>query len=157
MTSTTSTGDIVAKLWGLCHVLRDGGINYGQYVAELTLLLFLKMAKETGKETRIPKGCRWDDLMGLPPGGDQLTAYKKMLLELGTAPDPLVRAIYAGAQTSLREPRHLLSLLLDMEKLDWFSAKTDGLGDMYEGLLEKNAGETKSGAGQYFTPLSVHV
>jgi len=152
MTSTTSTGDIVAKLWSLCHVLRDGGINYGQYVAELTLLLFLKMAKETGKETRIPKGCRWDDLMGLPPGGDQLIAYKKILLELGTAPDPLVRAIYAGAQTSLREPRHLLSLILDMEKLDWFSAKADGLGDMYEGLLEKNAGETKSGAGQYFTP-----
>jgi type I restriction enzyme M protein len=152
MTSTTSTGDIVAKLWNLCHVLRDGGINYGQYVAELTLLLFLKMAKETGKETRIPVGCRWDDLMGLPPGGDQLVAYKKILLELGSAPDPLVKAIYAGAQTSLREPRHLLSLILDMEKLDWFSAKADGLGDMYEGLLEKNAGETKSGAGQYFTP-----
>jgi len=152
MTSTASTGDIVAKLWNLCHVLRDGGINYGAYVTELTLLLFLKMAKETGKEARLPKGCRWDDLLNLPPGGDQLTAYKKMLLELGSAPDPLVRAIYAGAQTSLREPRHLLSLILDMEKLDWFSAKTDGLGDMYEGLLEKNAGETKSGAGQYFTP-----
>lgn len=152
MTSTTSTGDIVQKLWNLCHVLRDGGINYGQYVTELTLLLFLKMAKETGKETRIPAGCRWGDLMALPPGGDQLNAYKRVLLELGSAPDPLVRAIYAGAQTSLREPRHLLSLLLDMEKLDWFSAKTDGLGDMYEGLLEKNAGETKSGAGQYFTP-----
>lgn len=152
MTSTTTTGDIVQKLWNLCHVLRDGGINYGAYVTELTLLLFLKMAKETGKEARLPKGCRWDDLLNLPPGGDQLTAYKKMLLELGSAPDPLVRAIYASAQTSLREPRHLLSLVLDMEKLDWFSAKTDGLGDMYEGLLEKNAGETKSGAGQYFTP-----
>jgi type I restriction enzyme M protein len=133
-------------------VLRDGGISYHQYVTELTLLLFLKMAKETGKDARIPKGCHWDDLLALPPGGDQLTAYKKMLLELGTASDPLVRAIYAGAQTSLREARHLLSLVLDMEKLDWFSAKSDGLGDLYEGLLEKNAGETKSGAGQYFTP-----
>ena len=151
-TTATTTNDIVQKLWNLCHVLRDGGINYGQYVTELTLLLFLKMAKETDKEQRLPKGCRWDDLLNLPPGGDQLTSYRKMLLELGTAKDPLVRAIYAGAQTALREPRHLLSLVLDMEKLDWFSAKTDGLGDLYEGLLEKNAGETKSGAGQYFTP-----
>jgi type I restriction enzyme M protein len=152
MTTTTTTTDIVQKLWNLCHVLRDGGINYGQYVTELTLLLFLKMAKETEKEHRLPKGCRWDDLLNQPPGGEQLTAYRKMLLELGGAKDPLVRAIYAGAQTSLREPRHLLSLVLDMEKLDWFSAKSDGLGDLYEGLLEKNAGETKSGAGQYFTP-----
>ncbi|HEY0883099.1 MAG TPA: N-6 DNA methylase [Archangium sp.] len=152
MTSTDSTTrDIVAKLWNLCHVLRDGGVNYGQYVSELTLLLFLKMAKETGKEARLPKGCRWDDLYNLT-GGEQLAFYKRMLLDLGEASDPLVRAIYAGAQTSLREPRHLLSIVLDMEKLDWFSAKTDGLGDLYEGLLEKNAGETKSGAGQYFTP-----
>ena len=148
----TSTSDIVAKLWNLCHVLRDGGINYGQYVTELTLLLFLKMAKETEKEKRIPKGCRWDDLRALPPGGEQLTGYKKILLELGEAKDPLVRAIYAGAQTSMREARFVETLVRDIDGLDWFSAKSDGLGDLYEGLLEKNAGETKSGAGQYFTP-----
>jgi type I restriction enzyme M protein len=148
----TQTSDIVAKLWNLCHVLRDGGISYHQYVTELTLLLFLKMAKETGKETRIPKGCRWDDFLALPPGGDKLDAYKEMLLKLGKAPDALVRAIYTGAQTTLREARHLDRLVLDIDALDWFTAKTDGLGDMYEGLLEKNASETKSGAGQYFTP-----
>jgi type I restriction enzyme M protein len=148
----TQTSDIVAKLWNLCHVLRDGGISYHQYVTELTLLLFLKMAKETGKETRLPKGCRWDDFLALPPGGDKLDAYKEMLLKLGKAPDPLVRAIYTGAQTTLREARHLDRLVLDIDALDWFTAKTDGLGDMYEGLLEKNASETKSGAGQYFTP-----
>jgi type I restriction enzyme M protein len=148
----TSTGDIVAKLWNLCHVLRDGGISYHQYVTELTLLLFLKMAKETDKESRLPRGCRWDDLKDAPPGGEQLDAYKEMLLELGKARDPLVRAIYTGAQTSLREARHLNRLVLDIDALDWFSAKSDGLGDLYEGLLEKNASETKSGAGQYFTP-----
>jgi len=154
----TQTSDIVAKLWNLCHVLRDGGISYHQYVTELTLLLFLKMAKETGKENtkegtqRIPKGCRWDDLLKLPPGDEKLVGYRKMLLDLGQARDPLVRAIYTGAQTTLREARHLERLLLDIDGLDWFTAKTDGLGDMYEGLLEKNASETKSGAGQYFTP-----
>ncbi len=148
----TATGDIVAKLWNLCHVLRDGGINYQQYVTELTLLLFLKMAKETDKESRLPKGCRWDDLLALPPGGEQLDSYKEILLKLGRAPDPLVRSIYAGAQTSMREARFLTRLVLDLDALDWYSAKTDGLGDLYEGLLEKNAGETKSGAGQYFTP-----
>lgn len=154
----TQTSDIVAKLWNLCHVLRDGGISYHQYVTELTLLLFLKMAKETGKEStkdntpRIPKGCRWDDLVALPPGGEKLDAYREMLIRLGKAPDLLVRAIYTGAQTTLREARHLDRLVLDIDGLDWFTAKSDGLGDMYEGLLERNAGETKSGAGQYFTP-----
>jgi len=148
----TQTSDIVAKLWNLCHILRDGGISYHQYVTELTLLLFLKMAKETEKEARIPKGCRWDDLLALPPGGDQLDAYKEILLKLGRAQDPLVKAIYAGAQTSMREARHLDRLVHDIDALDWFSAKSDGLGDMYEGLLERNASETKSGAGQYFTP-----
>jgi type I restriction enzyme M protein len=148
----TATTDIVAKLWNLCHVLRDGGISYHQYVTELTLLLFLKMAKETDKERRLPKDCSWDDLLALPPGGEQLDSYKAILLKLGRAADPLVRAIYTGAQTSLREARHLNRLLLDIDGLDWFTAKADGLGDLYEGLLEKNAGETKSGAGQYFTP-----
>ncbi|HEX2685756.1 MAG TPA: N-6 DNA methylase [Kofleriaceae bacterium] len=148
----TATGDIVAKLWNLCHILRDGGISYHQYVTELTLLLFLKMAKETDRESRLLKNCRWDDLKDAPPGGEQLEFYKQMLLELGKARDPLMRAIYTGAQTSLREARHLNRLLLDIDALDWFSAKSDGLGDLYEGLLEKNASETKSGAGQYFTP-----
>ena len=156
----TQTSDIVAKLWNLCHILRDGGISYHQYVTELTLLLFLKMAKETStsqsnKEARLPKKCRWDDLRDLPPGGDKLETYKEMLLQLGRASDPLVKAIYTGAQTSLREARHLERLVLDIDALDWFMAKTDGLGDMYEGLLEKNASETKSGAGQYFTPRAL--
>jgi type I restriction enzyme M protein len=74
------------------------------------------------------------------------------LLDLGRAKNPLVRGIYAGAATALREPKHLLRLVLDIDALDWFSAKSDGLGDLYEGLLEKNATETKGGAGQYFTP-----
>jgi type I restriction enzyme R subunit len=106
------------------------------------------------REGRSPAqaGCRWDDLKALPPGGDQLDAYKAMLLNLGRAKDPLVKAIYTGAQTALREPRFVTQLVGAIDDLNWFSAKTDGLGAMYEGLLEKNASETKSGAGQYFTP-----
>lgn len=148
----TAAPDIVGKLWNLCHILRDGGISYQQYVTELALLLFLKMAHETDKDGRLPVGCRWADLKTLPPGTDQLDAYKEMLLSLGRSRDPLVRAIYNGAQTSMREPRFVTQLVLAIDDLDWYSAKRDGLGDLYEGLLEKNAGETKSGAGQYFTP-----
>ena len=146
-----STHNIVQKLWSLCDILRDDGITYHQYVTELTLLLFLKMAKETETEHRLPAGWRWDDLT-TRNGVDQLDHYRKSLLVLGGASDALVAAVYANAGTSIKEPRHLAQLVADIDALDWYSARTDGLGDLYEGLLEKNANETKSGAGQYFTP-----
>lgn len=147
----TSTTDIVAKLWNLCHVLRDDGITYHQYVTELTYLLFLKMAAETGTEKNLPEGWRWSDLTrrsGVP----QLTFYRELLIHLGTEASPRVQAIYANAQTALTKPANLATLVSSIDALDWYSAKVEGLGDLYEGLLEKNAGEKKSGAGQYFTP-----
>jgi type I restriction enzyme M protein len=147
----TSTQDIVHKLWSLCHVLRDDGITFHEYVTELTYLLFLKMAKETDREQTLPKGARWADLTG-KDGLDQLTFYRKQLIELGNSSNTRVQAIYANAQTSLRQPRNLAKLVTDIDTLDWFEARQDGLGDLYEGLLEKNAAEKKSGAGQYFTP-----
>lgn len=146
-----STSDIVARLWNLCHTLRDDGVTYHQYVTELTYLLFLKMAKETGTESALPEGCRWGDLEDLD-GLAQLDGYRRMLLELGRAKDARVQAIYADANTSLRQPRNLAKLVSEIDQLDWYSAREEGLGDLYEGLLEKNANETKSGAGQYFTP-----
>ena len=146
-----STHNIVQKLWSLCDILRDDGITYHQYVTELTLLLFLKMAQETETEHRLPAGQRWADLK-TRNGVDQLNHYRKCLLALGQAPDPLVAAVYAGSNTSVKEPRHLAQLVAELDQLDWYSARTDGLGDLYEGLLEKNANESKSGAGQYFTP-----
>ena len=147
----TTTQDIVQKLWNLCHILRDDGITYHQYVTELTLLLFLKMAKETGVETKLPAKYRWDPLLKLSEP-DRLDVYRKMLVDLGNSDSPLVRGVYAGSGTHLREPRHLERLMRDIDALDWYSAREEGLGDLYEGLLEKNAGESKSGAGQYFTP-----
>jgi type I restriction enzyme M protein len=99
----------------------------------------------------LPQGRRWTDING-KSGLVLLNYYKQMLLDLSKDRDPLIAAIYADAQTRLREPRHLEQLVKALEQIDWFSAKRDGLGDLYEGLLEKNASETKSGAGQYFTP-----
>jgi type I restriction enzyme M protein len=147
----SNTQNIVQKLWSLCDILRDDGITYHQYVTELTLLLFLKMAQETETEHRLPAGKRWADLK-TKNGVEQHTFYRALLIELGKASDPMVAAIYANAGTSIKEPRHLSQLIEDIDALDWYSARQDGLGDLYEGLLEKNAGELKSGAGQYFTP-----
>jgi type I restriction enzyme M protein len=149
----TNTQDIVGKLWGLCNVLRDDGVTYNEYVTELTFLLFLKMLQETGQEKRLPKQYRWDEL-AKRDGLDQLDYYKRLLLDLGgeTTKDGLVRAIFTDAQTRLRKPTNLKSLTTNIDQLDWFSAREEGLGTLYEGLLEKNASDKKSGAGQYFTP-----
>lgn len=149
----TSTGDIVAKLWSQCHILRDDGVSYNEYVTELTFLLFLKMLEETKKEDRLPKAYRWREL-AKRDGLDQLDYYKRLLLDLGKPDikDGLVRAIFTDAQTRLRKPINLKALTVNIDQLDWFSAREEGLGNLYEGLLQKNAEDKKSGAGQYFTP-----
>lgn len=148
--------DIVQKLWNLCDVLRDDGINYSDYVTELVLLLFIKMEQENAdngvlQAHKLPEFARWKTLLGLS-GLNLLNHYRSALLQLSQSTDPLIAAIYADAQTRLKEARHLEQLIKSLEGIDWFSAAKDGLGDLYEGLLEKNASETKSGAGQYFTP-----
>src|SRR5579883_34138 len=148
----TATTDIVQKLWNLCHVLRDDGITYLQYVTELTYLLFLKMMQETEQEAQLPENYRWKDLVSRD-GVEELTFYRALLLHLGSEAKSLrVQAIFANAQTALKQPRILKKLVQSIDELDWYSAKEEGLGDLYEGLLEKNASEKKSGAGQYFTP-----
>lgn len=146
-----NTQEIVAKLWNLCNVLRDDGITYHQYVTELTYILFLKMAKETGSEENIPEGYRWDDLLARK--GLELKAFYKDLLDyLGEQCTGRIQEIYKGAATNIDEPKNLEKIIRTIDELDWFSAKEEGLGNLYEGLLEKNANEKKSGAGQYFTP-----
>lgn len=160
--------DIVQKLWNLCDVLRDDGINYSDYVTELVMLLFMKMVHENTesdllKTHILPEGCRWTDLNS-KSGLNLLDDYKRILLALSSGKDAngkqihndlLISAVYADAQTRLREPRHLEQLVKALDQIDWYSAQQDGLGDLYEGLLEKNASETKSGAGQYFTPRAL--
>ncbi|EAE3637181.1 SAM-dependent methyltransferase [Enterococcus faecalis] len=149
-----TNNEIVQKLWKMADVLRDDGISYQNYVTELTYILFLKMMKEQGTESTIPDGYRWDDLV-TKEGIELKTFYKKLLLDLGNpeiATDKRLNMIYADASTSIDEPKNLEKIIKDIDALDWYSAKHEGLGDLYEGLLEKNANETKSGAGQYFTP-----
>jgi type I restriction enzyme M protein len=150
----TTTHSIVAKLWNLCNVLKDDGVTYHQYVTELTYLLFLKMAKETGREEGIPAEWRWDELER-QDGTEQLNYYRRLLLELGngsSGSSALVQEIYANSSSFIKKPTTLTKLVSEIDKLDWYNARQEGLGDLYEGLLQKNAEEKKSGAGQYFTP-----
>lgn len=146
-----NTQEIVNKLWNLCNVLRDDGITYHQYVTELTYILFLKMAKETGTESKLPEGYRWDDLKS-KSGIELKTFYKNLLNHLGEETTGIVQQIYQGSSTNIEEPKNLEKIITTIDELDWYSAKEEGLGNLYEGLLEKNASEKKSGAGQYFTP-----
>lgn len=146
---------IVQKLWRLCSILRKDGITYQQYVTELTYLLFLKMMQEKGLEKgHIPAGFRWGDLVKAD-GLHKLTLYRRMLTSLGDPESKLprmVQAIFANASTFVREPQNLATLVNAIDELHWFSEERDQFGDLYEGLLQKNAEETKRGAGQYFTP-----
>lgn len=146
-----NTQEIVSKLWNLCNVLRDDGITYHQYVTELTYILFLKMAKETGAEDKLPQEYRWDDLKS-KSGIELRTFYKELLNHLGEEATGIVQQIYQGSATNIDEPKNLEKIITTIDGLDWYSAKEEGLGNLYEGLLEKNASEKKSGAGQYFTP-----
>ena len=146
-----TTQDIVGKLWNLCNVLKDDGVTYHQYVTELTYLLFLKMAEETGQHDQLPAGNRWADLTA-QSAPERLEFYKKTLIHLGSHGSMLVKEIFANASSFIKKPATLSTLVTEIDKLDWYSARQEGLGDLYEGLLEKNANEKKSGAGQYFTP-----
>ena len=146
-----TNNEIVAKLWNLCNVLRDDGITYHQYVTELTYILFLKMAKETDTEAGIPEEYRWDKLAS-KDGLELKRFYEELLRVLGEDCTGRIQEIYNGARSNIEEPANLKKIITNIDGLDWYSAKEEGLGNLYEGLLEKNANEKKSGAGQYFTP-----
>jgi len=152
---TTHSQHIVQKLWNYCNILRDDGMSYGDYVEQLTYLLFLKMAYERTQDpyfqpSRIPEGLGWDSLMALD--GDALeTKYRHILEELGKKPG-MLGIIFRKAVNKIQNPAHLRRLIADLiDKEQWTVLDTDVKGDAYEGLLEKNAEDTKSGAGQYFT------
>lgn len=158
------TREIVAKLWNLYNVLRDDGITYTDYVTELTFLLFLKMLSEIetrGKrsEDRLPTEYRWKTLAE-GQGVEQLDYYKRLLLDLGNPKkvnDRLVLAIFTDAQTKLRKPTNLKSLTDNINKLDWFSAREEGLGNMYEGLLEKTRTKRSQAQGNTSRPVGLSI
>ena len=105
-----NTQEIVSKLWNLCNVLRDDGITYHQYVTELTYILFLKMAKETGAESKIPEEYRWDVLKS-KSGIELKTFYKELLNKLGEETTGRVQQIYQGSATNIEEPKNLEKII----------------------------------------------
>lgn len=147
-----TNNEIVQKLWNLCNVLRDDGITYHEYVTELTYILFLKMVAEQEKEDeiQIPEEYRWNNLIKLD-GLKLKNTYQEALINLGGVNNNLA-IIYRNAKTSINEPANLKKIFSEIDKMDWYSMDKEDFGDLYEGLLEKNASEKKSGAGQYFTP-----
>ena len=154
--SHNGSQQIVQKLWNYCHILRDDGLSYGDYLEQLTYLLFLKMAHERtqppyNQPSSIPAAYDWETLRA--KDGDALeNQYRHTLEELGKQPG-MLGVIFRKAQNKIQDPaklRRLVADLIDRER--WTSLDADVKGDAYEGLLEKNAQDTKGGAGQYFTP-----
>lgn len=147
---------LVQKLWNYCNILRDDGLSYGDYVEQLTFLLFLKMADEQSrapfnKPSPIPKGLDWQALLKVD-GDDLETLYRHVLQELGKRPG-MLGIIFRKAQNKIQDPAKLRRLVVDLiDKEQWTSLDADVKGDAYEGLLQKNAEDVKGGAGQYFTP-----
>ena len=140
--------DIVGKLWGFCHTLRHDGIDYGDYIEQITYLLFLKMADEKGVE--IPKGCDWKKLRDTS-GTELIDRYIDMLRMLGKTKG-ILGDIYTEAQSRFNNPVNLKKLINLIDEIEWTSLGVDVKAQAYEGLLEKAASEGKKGAGQYFTP-----
>lgn len=142
-----NTQEIVQKLWNLCNVLRDDGVTYQDYVTGLTYILFLKMAEETGQEEQIPERYRWENLKN-KEGIELKKFYDELLTKIADEGSGHVKDIYRDARSTIQEPANLNKIITAIDQLDWFSATQDGLGDLYEGLLQKNASEKKSGAGR---------
>jgi type I restriction enzyme M protein len=156
MASNNHSQQIVQKLWNYCNVLRDDGLSYGDYVEQLTYLLFLKMAHERTQPpwrqpAAIPADYDWPSL--LARDGDDLEAhYRHLLEELGKQPG-MLGIIFRKAQNKVQDPAKLRRLIVDLiDREQWSVLDADVKADAYEGLLAKNAEDTKSGAGQYFTP-----
>ncbi|NNG01245.1 MAG: SAM-dependent DNA methyltransferase [Desulfobacteraceae bacterium] len=151
-----SPSDIVQKLWNYCNVLRDDGMSYGDYVEQLTYLLFLKMADERTKapynqDPIVPKKYDWPNL--IKKDGDDLFDHFRHLLEGLAKEKGLLGLIFNKSQNKFQDPAKLRRLIVDLiDKENWTAMSADVKGDAFEGLLEKNAQDTKSGAGQYFTP-----
>jgi type I restriction enzyme M protein len=152
--SSVDYSSLVSKVWSYAHVLRDQGISYGDYVEQITFLLFLKMDQERtehlGEASIIPDKWRWERLA--PLAGDELELQYRHTLENLAKEKGLIGTIFRKAQNKLTDPAKLKRVVSLIDAETWIGIGVDVKGEIYEGLLEKNAGEVKSGAGQYFTP-----
>ena len=149
------TTNIVSKVWGLCNPLRDDGVSYGDYLEQLTYLIFLKMSDEYSKppynkKSGIPAGYTWSDMNTLK-GAELEDTYKAILEKLGEM-GGILGSIFQGATNKIHNATILYRVVQMIDKEKWVSMSSDVKGEIYEGLLQKNAEDIKSGAGQYFTP-----
>ena len=143
---------LVNRIWRLCTLLRKDGVTYQQYVNEITYLIFLKMIKERGLAAKLPVGADWKRL--LEADDNLLPTYREILKELRTvaATDTNLGIVFSDAATIVRDEGNLRALIEAIDELPWYEDGRDNFGDIYEGILERNAEESKRGAGQYFTP-----
>ncbi|MFN5982242.1 MAG: N-6 DNA methylase [Fluviicola sp.] len=158
-----SSQEISQKLWNLCNVLRDDGVTYHQYLNELTYILFLKLSDiqiqkkssdKVGFAHQIPEEYRWETLKNITDNKELFDRYRDLLANISTKADnDSIKEIYLNASTTLRKPVNLRTLITQIDLIDWYDEdERDTMGHIYEDLLERNANEKKSGAGQYFTP-----
>jgi type I restriction enzyme M protein len=151
----TNASSIVSKVWAFCQTLRDDGVGYGDYLEQLTYLLFLKMADEYSKPPHnrkmpIPNEYAWDTLIS-KSGSELESHYNNMLRELAKEKG-ILGQIFVKSQNKIQDPAKLYKLIALINAENWILMGVKDKGDIYEGILEKNAEDTKSGAGQYFTP-----
>ena len=156
------TTDVVTKIWGFCHTLRHDGVNYGDYIEQITYLLFLKMADERSvtlpsyktlderTNKAVDVSCDWPTLDKYS-GSDLVEHYDKVLAELGKQPG-ILGDIFSGSQAKIRKATSLKRLIGLIDETDWTSLDVDVKAAVFEGLLERAASEGKKGAGQFFTP-----
>lgn len=154
---SSEAAPIVQKVWNYCNVLRDDGIGYGDYVEQLTYLLFLKMADEQtkilNKKSHIPADYQWQSLTS--KDGTDLEDHYKLLLQTLGKEKGLLGVIFRKAQNKIQDPAKLKRLINLIDGETWMGLDIDVKGEIYEGLLQKNAEDTKGGAGQYFTPRAL--
>lgn len=158
MNESNNASSVVSKVWGFASMLRDDGVGYGDYLEQLTYLLFLKMADEYSKppynrKLNIPQGYGWESLTE-KRGSELEVHYSELLRELSTAKGMLGQ-IFTKSQNKIQDPAKLYKIIDMVNRENWSMFGSDLKGKIYEGLLEKNAEDTKSGAGQYFTPRSL--
>lgn len=150
-----NTQAIVSKIWSMCTVLYNDGVSYSDYLEQITYMIFMKMVDEYSKppydyDIHLPDGFTWMDLTPLT-GVELESHYKKTLEKIGEIPG-ILSEIFAGAQNKINEATNLRKIVQMIDDVNWTSLSVDVKGAIYEGLLEKNAEDVKSGAGQYFTP-----
>ncbi|MGH8017433.1 MAG: N-6 DNA methylase, partial [Opitutaceae bacterium] len=153
-----TTDSIVSKVWSFCHTLRDDGVGYGDYLEQLTYLIFLKMADEYGRppynrKVGVPAAYNWASLR--PLKGAELEVHYIETLRVLRTQKGMLGQIFTKARNKIQDPAKLARLIEMVDDAEWVVLGADTKGSIYEGILEKNAEDTKSGAGQYFTPRAL--